>query len=97
MPSGQNGSQRSPLLHLLERQELAAHDLLGLEAERPLVTGAVHHAVHERCAASSQRNGNSSSSGAVTPSSSRSSRARTVAEVLARRQHAADAGSQCDG
>ena len=50
-PSGQNGSQRARSSTVLERQELAAHDLLGLEAERPVVHGRGRPCRARRCGA----------------------------------------------
>ena len=46
-PSGQNGSRAARAATASSGDELAAHDLLGLEAERPVVDGAVRHAVHD--------------------------------------------------
>ena len=90
-PSGQNGSRAARSSTVVERHELAAHDLLGLEAERPVVRGAVDHAVHDGRAASAQRNGKSRSSGAVDAELLAQLARRAVVERLARGEHAADA------
>ena len=48
-PRGRRGrrGRGRPAGRLRQRRELPAHDLLRLEAERAVVTGAIHHAVHD--------------------------------------------------